>query len=343
MARDIIAIGASAGGLAALLEIVRRLPERFPACLVVVLHTSPTSPGVLPSILSRAGALPAAYAPERGMPTPGRILVARPDHHLVMMGGELCVLRGPRENGFRPAIDPLFRTLAREVPERTIGVVLSGARDDGAYGLALLKDRGALTVVQDPRDCLVSSMPRSALNATRIDHVAPAKELAEVLIALTRTSSNSNEGTMRELEAEMPGGDPLLDVPKEPHQMPGTPSSLTCPECGGALWEEESGKSLRFRCHVGHGFSPASLLSDGTQALESALWNALRALKEQATLRKKLARRMRSANMVALAERYEEQAQDADSRAELIRTVLLREPGLAGYDPEQELDPDTTA
>lgn len=343
VARDIIAIGASAGGLSATLDIIRGLPADFPACVLVVLHTSPNSPGVLPSILSRAGALPATYAVDGSAPAPGQIVVARPDHHLMMLGGVLCVRRGPKENGFRPAVDPLFRTLAREVPQRTVGVVLSGARDDGAYGLALLKDRGGLAVVQDPRDALVSGMPQSALNATRVDHVVPAKELAQLLIELTRAPINPKAPLMRDIEGETPGGDPLLDVPKQMDRMQGRLSPLTCPECGGALWEEESGRSLRFRCHVGHGFSPASLLSDGTERLESALWNALRALKEQATLRTKLAERMRKANMAAIAERYESQAEDAESRAELIRSVLLKEPGLAGYHPEEEAEPDTIA
>jgi two-component system, chemotaxis family, protein-glutamate methylesterase/glutaminase len=334
--KDLIAIGASAGGFTGLLEIVSGLPADFPATVFVVIHTSADNPGLLPQILARSGKLPAVYATNGDRIKKGLIYVAAPDHHLFVHKGRVCSARGPRENGFRPAIDPLFRSLARDFGERVIGVVLSGARDDGAYGLAMIKEAGGTAIVQDPDRALVPNMPLSALAATSVDFVLPVERIASVLIqVVSQTASSSSRASA------MAGDSNDQKLPDaeitDPAAMPGEATMFTCPECGGTLWELERGKTLRYRCHVGHKFGADSLVSDKDNAVEAAMWHALRALHEQAALRRSLAGRARGARMVAVAENYERQAEDADARAQLIRNALARdnvEEQAPQYEPE---------
>jgi len=188
LSRDIVVIGASAGGVEALAALVRRLPSDLPAAMFVVLHLSPEHKSVLPQILSSAGPLAAKHARNGETILPNRIYVARPDHHLLVHEDHVRVVRGPRENGHRPAIDPLFRTAAYTFGARVIGIVLSGALDDGTAGLAAIKGQGGLAIVQDPDDALVDAMPRSALENVDVDHVLSITELGKVLPRLVGES-----------------------------------------------------------------------------------------------------------------------------------------------------------
>jgi two-component system chemotaxis response regulator CheB len=182
--RDIIVIGASAGGVQALTELVRGLPENLAASVFVVVHTSPSSPGILPQIIDRSGPLRARHA-ENGAPIEhGRIYVAPPDHHLLLKPDRMVLAKGPRENGFRPAADPLFRTAARVFGPRVVGVVLSGGLDDGTEGVALVKEFGGVAVVQDPDEAIFTGMPTSAIANVEIDHVLPAARIGKLIARL---------------------------------------------------------------------------------------------------------------------------------------------------------------
>jgi two-component system chemotaxis response regulator CheB len=169
--RDIIVIGASTGGLHALLELLAPLPTDLEAAIFVVVHSSPEGNGLLPEILDRSGTWPAAYAVDGAAIEHGRIYVARPDYHLLVRRDTMNVSRGPRENLFRPAIDPLFRTAARAYGARVIGIVLSGGLDDGTHGLELIKRHGGLAIAQDPQGAVMPSMPLSAIQNVEVDHI----------------------------------------------------------------------------------------------------------------------------------------------------------------------------
>lgn len=148
---DIIVIGASAGGVEACSALVRALPPDLPAAVFVVLHIAATTPSLLPTILGHAGALPAQH-PATGTPIEhGQIYVAPPDHHLLVERGHVHVLRGPKENSFRPAIDATLRTAAQAYGPRVVGVVLTGMLDDGTAGLRAVKRRVGVALVQAPR------------------------------------------------------------------------------------------------------------------------------------------------------------------------------------------------
>lgn len=179
--RGVVAVGASAGGVEALRALVAELPPDFPAAILVVLHIPRDAPSALPAILTRSGQLPARQAVDGEPVRPGRIYVATNDRHLLLLDGRLRLSRGPAENNHRPAVDPLFRSVARAAGRRAVGVVLSGSRDDGAAGLASIAAAGGVAVVQKPSDALHPGMPEAALAAVAPDHSLPAAELGGLL------------------------------------------------------------------------------------------------------------------------------------------------------------------
>jgi two-component system chemotaxis response regulator CheB len=184
----LIVIGASAGGLDPLLTVIRALPADLPAAVLVVMHISSTATSHLPEILARTGELDVEPARD-GLPLrPGIIVVAPPDRHLVVADGRVRLERGPRENGHRPAVDPLFRSAAAAFGDRCCGVVLSGARDDGAAGLAELTRRGGVALVQAPAEASYSDMPTNAMAATDVDGALPAAEIGPELVRLAMGS-----------------------------------------------------------------------------------------------------------------------------------------------------------
>jgi two-component system, chemotaxis family, protein-glutamate methylesterase/glutaminase len=191
---DIIVIGASSGGIEALIEVVARLPEELPAAVFVVVHISPRSVSLLPEILNRAGPLTAAHAKNNEKIKVGRIYVARPDFHLLIHDGAVRLVRGPKENNTRPAIDPTFRTAAHAYGSRVVGILLSGTLDDGTAGLQAVKLRGGVAVVQDPADALFPDMPLNAIAAVAVDHVLPKGEIAPLLARLAREPASPNGG-----------------------------------------------------------------------------------------------------------------------------------------------------
>src|SRR5436190_7735727 len=199
--RDIVVMGASAGGVETLAELVSGLPEEFPAAIFVVLHLLPTAHSVLPEILDRSGTLPAAAAVDDEDIDRGRIYVAPPDRHLLLGPGRVSLTRGPRENGHRPAVDPLFRSAARAYRQRVIAVVLSGSLDDGTAGLRLVKRMGGTTVAQDPDDALYPSMPASAIANNSVDCVAPLAEMAGLLSRLVDSAIDIPDRPSADAEA----------------------------------------------------------------------------------------------------------------------------------------------
>lgn len=327
--RDIIVIGASAGGIEALTGLIAALPVDLPAAVFDVLHVSSHGRSVLPEILNRRGALPAVHPADGEEILPGRIYVAPSDRHLLVKPRKVRIARGPRENGHRPAVDPLFRTAARAYGPRVVGVVLSGSLDDGTGGLLSIVQQGGLALVQNPNEALYPSMPRSALENVPGAEARPVVEIAEILDRLAREPRNdrqADEVTMakeEEIEADMAELEPHA---MHHHNRPGTPSGFGCPDCGGVLWEIEQEGHVRFRCRVGHSWTANSLLAQQSDELEEALWVALRALEERATLADRVAERMRTRGNDRSAERFQEQAADATRRAGLIRQFLCNEP-----------------
>ena len=321
---DIIVIGASAGGVEATSRLVRDLPKSLPAAVFIVIHMPEDASSMLARILDRAGPLPASPAMDGQPIMPGHIYVAVPDRHLLVGHGTVHVVHGPRENRTRPAVDPLFRTAALNYGSRVIGVVLTGALDDGTAGLLAIKRRGGLAVVQDPRDALIPSMPESAIEYVDVDAVLPLDQigsrLAEMVAQPADEARASGVPRDMDLEARLVAMD---GIAMGTDDRPGTLTGYTCPECKGPLWEMRDGQLLRFRCRTGHAFTVEAMLAGQEEAVEQALWTALNVLEENQRIADRLAADARQRNAVHLARRLEERAHDKLKKAEVLRRVLL--------------------
>jgi two-component system, chemotaxis family, protein-glutamate methylesterase/glutaminase len=324
--RDLVVIGASAGGIEALQQLLSRLPGDLDAAVLIVIHTSSHSGGLLARVLSRAGKLPVVHPPDGTLIERGRVYVAPPNFHMLVEGNLLRVIQGPRENLHRPAIDPLFRSAAVSYGRRAIGVVLTGALDDGTAGLMVLHAHGCAAIVQDPDTALFSSMPASALEQVPSAEVLPLPEIAERLVQLVREElprdarkDRPDPQTIREVRiAELD----MSELNSSEH--PGQPSPFACPDCGGVLWETEDGGFLRFRCRVGHAFTARHLGAEQRHAIETALWAALRALEESASLYERMAARAESVRQHETAESYSERAGNTTANVRVLRDFLLR-------------------
>jgi two-component system, chemotaxis family, protein-glutamate methylesterase/glutaminase len=316
--RNIIVIGTSAGGVAALCELTKHLPKDLDASIFVVMHIGTET--LLPHILTRCGNLPAVVAEDGKEYERGCIYCAPAHCHLSIRDHTTVLTRGPRENGYRPAVDVLFRSAAREHRSRVIGVVLSGGRDDGSAGLYAIKARGGLAIVQDPAEAITPNMPQNALNMVDVDFCLPVRQIADVLVELANgkatdvTESANGENVMEDhATADRPTSEP-----------PGNQIPVACPECNGPLYEIKDGELAHFQCFVGHAFSPESLSEQHTEALERALWTAIRKLKERVVLHKQLAERKRNKGEEELLKRLEESVAASERDLKLLRDILER-------------------
>lgn len=320
---DILAIGGSAGGLEALRELIKRLPGDLPAAIFVVLHVSPDKPSLLPTLLNHVGQFLALH-PSDGTPIRnGCIYIAPPDHHMLIEGPIVRVVRGPRENRCRPAIDPLFRSAAACYGTRVIGAILSGNLDDGTAGLLAIRRYGGISLVQDPAEAAYKDMPESALAAMPVDGCLTIAELAPRIVELVqRPASTWVRAEDQSVEMELDAM--AVDIKRmEKDERPGTSSPYSCPDCGGVLWELDDEGLLRFRCRVGHAFSVEGMLAEQSEALERALWIALKTLEERASLLRRMISRAGLNSNPHLVSRFSEEFQSAEEGAVAIRKVLL--------------------
>lgn len=332
LSRNIVVLGASAGGIEALVSVVRGLPPDLQASLFIVVHVPPHSVSRLPEILSRSNSLPVDHASHGDVILPGHVYVAPPDQHMMIREGKIHLSRGPRENHSRPAIDPLFRSAARAYGTRTVGVILSGALYDGAAGLASVKARGGMAIVQDPDEASFPSMPRSALRLVEADYILPAERIGpEIGLLAQKDGDDSGAATMIDEDDRMSQVIERDFITQAEDKRAHEPTMYTCPDCGGVLWQMETGARGRFRCHVGHAYAPEVLLNQKSEELEAALWSCVRLLREKATLTRQTAARSLAGGHHHIAARSEETAQLNEDHARVIRELLESMPSPADH------------
>jgi two-component system chemotaxis response regulator CheB len=320
--RDILVIGASAGGLAALTRLFGGMPKGCVPTVFVVLHISPNARSLLPQLLERARWLP-AFHPTDGEPIrPGHIHIAPPDHHLLLHPGRVLVRRGPRENRTRPAVDPLFRSAGIAFGSRVVGVVLTGVLDDGASGLRAIHRCGGVSIVQDPEEAEWPGMPESAIARAPVDHVLPVDAMPALLCRLAAEPAPPSPPVPFDIAAEAHIAEQEFTTVAEDTKAIGSPTTLSCPDCGGGLSEIRDGPVLRFRCQVGHAFSPDSMEEAQAEAMEKVLWVALRTHEDRVVLFKRMAHHARDRDQPGIADKWEAQMQEARKNAELLRQVL---------------------
>jgi two-component system chemotaxis response regulator CheB len=306
----VVAVAASAGGVEALSGLVASLPRDFPAAVLVVLHIPPAGTSVLPGILSRAGKLPARHPRDGELLLPGVIFAAPPDRHLLVEGARARVLYGPRENGHRPSADSLLRSAARSFGARSAGVVLSGTMDDGAAGLRTIAVAGGLTMVQSPAEAAFPGMPLAAIEEAGPQLVCRVGQMGH---ALCSWLGDLDHDVLEEVGA-------TFDVPEPAGGDDLTP--FTCPDCGGTLWLHDEHGVRRYRCRVGHAFSAEGLLLGKREALESALWAAVVALRERSDLSRRIVKRLEATGRRSQLEHYLQDIAATEQRAEMLRGLI---------------------
>ncbi len=285
-----------------------------------MLHVNPDAPSRLAAILNRAGGLPAAHAVDQEPIRRGRIYVAPPGFQMYVHRGHLSVHRGPHENLHRPAIDPMFRTAAHYYGSRVIGVVLSGALDDGSAGLRAVKQGGGIAIVQHPSDARVAAMPSNAMEHVDVDHAVAAADLAPLLLSLVQCEGElalRGEAALETVEEAS-----VADEACRSDEL-GVVSAFTCPDCSGTLWEIDEGIGVRFRCRVGHAYSEQAMVKAQGDSVERAMWTALRALEERVALLNKLASHMRDRGHLGVAAMFEARSRETDHDVRTLHDVIM--------------------
>jgi two-component system, chemotaxis family, protein-glutamate methylesterase/glutaminase len=335
MSPQCIAIGASAGGLEPLREVVSQLPEGFSIPVFVVMHVPANQHSYLPEILSWTGPLPALHPEDNRRMEPGFIYVAPPDHHLLIDDGFIAVKKGPKENGFRPSVDALFRSAAYSYGPGAIGVVLSGALHDGTSGLWSIKRLGGIAIVQEPTQAAYPSMPRSALEYIEADYKIPSTEIASLLIQLTQEEPSQAEivenGTGEDakrmtIETQIAAG---VNLPEKTILALGELSQFTCPECRGSLIRIKEGGMPRFRCHTGHGFTAEALLDGLMETIGGLIWQTTRGFQEAYMLLEHMGQHIRESGETAIAEKFLAKARELDQQASRFQKIAIGQESLS--------------
>jgi two-component system, chemotaxis family, protein-glutamate methylesterase/glutaminase len=322
---DIVVVGASAGGVGAVRLLLSRLRPDIPAAVFVVVHTAADGPGLLPAVLGRGTPLTVVTAEDGAVIRSGYVYVAPPDYHLLVDGRHVRLSHGPKEHRFRPSVDALFRTAAAHYGPRTIGVVLSGHMADGTHGLTQIKDAGGVTIVQDPDEAEVPSMPLHAMRQG-VDYVLPVQEMARVITGLLMNRDGRDAGPRKPVKP------PEAPSPEKPEPdalrgggLNGPPSPFTCPDCGGTLWEIKDGELVRYQCHVGHGFNSDSLRAGMDGKLEETLWSAVRAIEESIALRTRMREQATHRRLTGLVSALDTEIGSLTSRVHALRELLLQQ------------------
>ncbi|WP_229068770.1 chemotaxis protein CheB [Actinoplanes sp. DH11] len=312
--RDLVVAGGSLGALEAAGALLAGLPADLAAAVLLVITPARVRDA---ETLDRAGPLPVATATDGAPLLPGHVYVAPPGLHLLVGSGHRVRLSDAAPyHRVRPAIDPLLLTAARWAGPRTVGILLSGVFDDGIAGLAALGMHGGLTAVQHPDDAAYPDLPATALRM-RPDHVAPATTLAGTLPGLLTTAGPAPAELHPVLitETDMLLHATTAERPDDQHRRP---VPVGCPDCGGGIHRVDIAGTIRYGCHVGHGFAPHSMLAAQADNAEAGLMTVASTLRDQAEIYRHLAAQADTADE---ADRYHAAAHTSEHTADTIQNL----------------------
>lgn len=325
-ASRVVAIGTSSGGLDALKQLVPQLPADLPASVLIVRHTAADSDvRVLVDTLNAHGTLQCNAALHGQTIENGQIYVAPADHHLMVGKGCLMVTKGAQENRSRPAIDPLFRSMAVSYGHRGIAVLLTGNLDDGTSGMVAVKRCGGLCVVQDPDDAAYPDMPANARRQVDVDHCVPMSQMGGLLASLVREPPGPRVPVPDDIAIEAKIAERVLSDLASVNSL-GDQAPFNCPGCGGVLWQVGGGKALRYRCHTGHAYTAPALLEAQSTEIEETLWVALRMFEE----RRNLLGRMAESESTARSKATRQRVKDSEVHIKRIKEMLKADQQNAG-------------
>jgi len=320
----LIIIGASAGGLTAVANLLSQLKPGIPAVIGVVLHLPEKAESELfLARLKRSSVLPCHLAAHHLPVRNGHVYLAPAGYHMLLKEKETLLGNGPAEGRWRPSIDASFRSAAAAGNSHCIGIILTGMLDDGAIGMDAIRRCGGYTIVQDPDEADYPNMPLAVLNKMKVDRCLP---LAGIPSAITEfIASNPAPKPVPEdirIENEM-----LEQVATEADRLRqlGEPSLFSCPDCGGGLWEIKSGTVTRYRCHIGHSYTEQDLLQGQQNDIESTLWVALRVMEEKRNLLQKIARTEKEQGLNALSEDHYRRAGEMHHHVDRLKELIFAE------------------
>lgn len=280
----VVVVGASAGGMDALTGLVAQLPADFPAPVFIVNHMGAEITGEpLVAALNKRGSLRCSHARDEEAFKPGHVYLAPSDQHLLLVRGKMLVTKGARENRYRPAIDPLFRSAAVAYGKGVIGIILTGYLDDGTSGMMAIKRCGGICIAQDPDDAAHPDMPQSVVRHVGPDYCVPLAQMGALLEKLAARKIGVCKKPPVDLVIEAKIAQRVVSDLKSVETL-GTQVPFNCPDCGGVLWQMKHGELLRYRCHTGHAFTSAALLAQQSEKIEETLWVALRMFEERQNL-----------------------------------------------------------
>jgi len=336
--RDIIVVGASAGGVEALKTFLKHLPVELEVAVLIVLHIPEHSRSRLSEILQRETAWKVSPAKDGEHIVKGKVYVAGANAHMLVENYQIVLGKGPKENRFRPSIDALFRSAAYNYRQRVIGILLSGSMDDGNSGLWTIKRLGGLAIVQDVQEAVFPQMIMNAKHYVDIDYEVSVDEMGNLLKKIIEDSSSPEVSELSEEEAK------LLEleiiVAKKDNSLElgilekGVFTPITCPECHGALVQLKEGKVVRFRCHTGHAFTISSLMAGISKAINEQLWQSMKSMEENAILLEKLSALFLETGYEQISQSYSQKAQEYRDKSRQVHAIILSHNEISG-DPEE--------
>ena len=336
--RYIIVIGASAGGLQAVTELMAQVSEEMNAAIFVVLHAPHYAySDIMTRRLQKSSVFTCKMA-EDGEPIRAKHLyLAVPDRHLILRKGKILLGKGPVENRWRPSIDVLFRSAAVAYDGRVIGVILTGLLEDGAAGMQIIKQCGGTCIVQDPKEAEYPDMPQAVLRYVDVDYCAGLQQIAIILQEKAKNGIDKEHPIPEPIKREAEIAERIAIGIDLMESLDGERSAYSCPDCGGALWQIKDGDVIRYRCYTGHMYTSDELLEQKRKELENTFWVAMRIMEERRNLLNRMAEEEESKGWIKSSGNKQKRAEELEMHINRLKQMLFN----STDDPEpsrQELD-----
>ena len=282
--KNIITIGASAGGLEAISRLVKTFNPDMDAAIFIVIHLSNYSNAdVIINMIQKNAALKCMVAADQQEIQNKTIYLAPPDHHIVLEKGAIHITKGAAENHWRPSIDVLFRSAAAAYNACVTGIILTGLLDDGTSGMNAIKRCGGRCIVQDPEEAAFPDMPNSVLRIMDVDFKVSVTEMGYILSDLFSRSVCQEQEVPADVQLEAKIARRLTSNIDDIAKL-GKFTPLTCPDCGGVMVKVESDAQPRYRCYTGHAFTEKFLETEQLKRIEESLWVSIRMMEERKNL-----------------------------------------------------------